>query len=188
MSKYWTKSNYQQGGLRDPHMRAHLYGLRDDINNLTNTHSLLDIGCNNGGFPILLHDSFTHTHGFDVDQNAIDVGKQQIAQQQINNCELHCMDYKQFKQCNTQTYDMVLSLAVHERVCTSNNMTREQYFDEVLNLVSPDGVLVIESHFFLPSYDTIDTWNNMKQQLSKHSTMIVESDSTKGRKFCKFKK
>jgi cyclopropane fatty-acyl-phospholipid synthase-like methyltransferase len=185
-TKYWTKSEYQQGELRDPKMRCNLYGLHDYIES---DWDVLDIGCNSGGFPILLSSTCRTATGFDVDPVAIDYGKDIIEKNNINNCQLYNFDYAEFLKQNNQTFDMVLSLAVHARICKSNSITESQYFGELLNLLNSDGVIIVESHFFhCPSFQTKTSWQNMKDLLATQCDELQDLPSTQARRYVAYKK
>lgn len=121
---------------RDLHQRWVEYGLTDaDVRG----KSVLDIGCNIGGFAAICSAAGCRSyHGTDVDAASIALARQLYGA--LPGCTFEVIPFAQMTA--TTRYDVVLALAVWRYT----RLTYEEYLRRLRLIAQPRGLVLFESH------------------------------------------
>lgn len=125
-------------GQRPTDYRIDCYGIEHFITKKT---SVLDIGCNVGFFDITIADKVRNVYGIEYNKQLVRIAKIARVGLFIRNVKFVCADFKKWCKSNRQTFDVILSFAVHRWI----GMDVDKYCGVLYEMLNDGGTIIFES-------------------------------------------
>ena len=125
-------------GTRKTDIRIKEYGLANFINK---NSSVLDIGCNSGFLDIEISAFARNVLGLEYNDKLVDIGKMSISACGIKNVVLINADYNEWQKTNKNTFDIIMSFAVHVWL----DVAPIKYTEQLYKMLNNNGYVIFES-------------------------------------------
>lgn len=141
---------------------------------------VLDIGCNQGEFCVLLSPHIRSAVGVDIVSTHLEQARATQAELGVTNCEFINAGFAEYAENTDSSFDVILCFAAHSYIIGTNSQCRWEEgnvsfedFAELLNkLLKPNGYLIIEGH---PTFDkNHQDWHPLLNVISPYKYKEVE--------------
>ncbi len=125
-------------GQRPTDKRIKLYNLEKY---LYKNSKVLDIGCNTGFIDLTIASKVLSVTGIEYSKGLIKTAEMTATAMKTNNVNFICTDYKKWAACDKESFDLILSFAVHIWI----DISPVEYASQCMSRLNNGGHLVFES-------------------------------------------
>tara|TARA_B100000029_G_scaffold448034_1_gene470252 strand:- start:444 stop:1139 length:696 start_codon:yes stop_codon:yes gene_type:complete len=150
-------------GLRDTCLRINIL----KIEKYTNNKRILDIGTNIGAILLNMKENYIEGLGIEYNPKLIDIAEMIRDYKNKNKIKFICSDFINFD--FKESFDVIFSFANHSTFDKGISDTKK-YFEKIRKIISPGGVLLLESHS--PLYENTLDFERIVDGLKKDFSVI----------------
>ena len=169
--------DYGEGYFYQSLSKINLRGLRNTIfrkkelklEKISQDKNILDIGTNTGFLLMEMENNFSEALGIDHNPSLIKIANIVKNFLKIQNISFECKSIYDLE--TTIKYDIILSLANHSTFDEGIKDTKK-YFSKILELIKPNGFLVLESHH--PDYEDLDKFEKIYKEYLENFIILEE--------------